>query len=142
MPASLQDAINWAVPILQNDATINSLGVTEAYMFSAPEKGSVVSLPYIILGKQAGSHKLVMCGTAYDAHYMMIKCVDYGFDGGERARKVIHRARQLLENQTATLASGRILAVLPVNSYEYDEQESGNNNFFHCVQVDRFILAD
>lgn len=142
MPASLQDAINWAIPIIQNDSQVQALGVTEAYMYSAPEHGTVASLPYVILGKQAGSHRIVMCGVAYDAHYMMVKCVDYGFDGGERARKVLHRVRQLLEGQTATLSSGRIIALLPNSSYEYDEQESGNNNFFHCVQVEKLVLAD
>lgn len=141
MTASLQDAIEWLVTTIQNDATVISLGVTQAFMYSAPEKG-VASFPYVIISKQAGSHTLSMCGVAYDSHFLAVKCVDYGFDGGERARKVIHRVRQIIEFQTATLASGRLIGITPVNSFEYDEQESGNNNFFHAVQVEKVMLAN
>lgn len=140
MAASLQDAITWIVGMIQADATIQGLGVTEAFMYSAPERG-IASLPYVIMGKQAGSHTITMCGVAYDVHYLAIKCVDEGFDGGEVARKVVHRVREVIEFQKPTLASGRILDIQPNSSYEYDEQESGNENFFHAVQVVKVICA-
>lgn len=141
MPASLQDAITWIVGTIQADATVISLGSTEVFMYSAPEEG-VASYPFVIIGKQAGAHTSTMCQTAIDEHYLAIKCVDYGFDGGERARKVLHRVREIIENQSATLASGRLLTILPNSSFEYDEQESGNNNFYHAVQVERVVLGN
>lgn len=142
MAASLQHAVEWMVTSIQNDAQVQALGVTQAFMYSAPEKG-VASYPYVIIGKQAGSHTLVMCGVAFDVHYMAVKCVDYGFDGGARARRVLHRVRQVLEAaNNVTLASGKIATIQPNSSYEYDEQESGNNNFYHCVQVDKVVLGD
>lgn len=141
MPATLQDAITWLVTTIENDSQIQALGVTSAYMYSAPEKG-VTSYPYVILGKQAGTHTPTICGMAYDVHYLAIKCVDRNRDGGERARSVMERVRDLVEFQTATLSSGKILSILPNNSYEYDEQESGNNNFFHSVIVEKVTLGD
>jgi hypothetical protein len=140
MAAKLQDAITWIVGQIQADATVQSLGVTEAYMYSAPERG-VASYPFVIIGKQAGSHTITMCGVAYDIHYLAIKCVDEGFDGGETARNVVHRVREVIEFQKPTLASGRILDIQPNSSYEYDEQESGNENFYHSVQVVKVILG-
>jgi len=140
MVAHLQDAITWLVTAIQNDSQVQALGVTQAYMYSAPEKG-VTSYPFVIIQKQAGSHALSMCSTAYDTHYLAVKCVDYGFDGGRRARNVIDRVREVIEFQTATLATGRILSITPNNSYEYDEQESGNNNFYHCVVSEKVVLS-
>ena len=142
MPASLQDAITLICGQIEADATVISLGSTQTFMYSAPEKG-VASFPYVVIGKQAGGHTLARCGTAFDIHYMAVKCVDYGFDGGERARKVLHRVRQVIENSNPqTVASGTVSAIQPNSSYEYDEQESGNNLFYHAVQVEKITLGD
>lgn len=142
MPAQLQDAVTWMVAAIQADATVISLGCTQAFMYAAPEMG-VVSFPYVIIGKQAGSHQLVLCGTAFDHHFLAVKCVDYGFDGGERARKVLHAARQAIEtSNSVTLASGKLSAIQPNSSFSYDEQESGNNFFYHEVQVEKVTLSD
>lgn len=140
MTASLQDFLDWLIPAIQNDATVNSLGVTKAYMYSAPEIGTS-SYPVVIVGKLAGSHELSMCGIAYDSHLLSIKCVDLGFDGGERARDVIHRVREVIEFQTPTITNGKVVGIVPVNSFEYDEQESGNLEFTHVVQVERVMLS-
>jgi hypothetical protein len=140
MTATLQDAIEWLVTTIQNDATVQSFGVTSAYMYAAPEKG-ILSYPFVIIGKQAGSHTLSMCGVAYDSHFLAVKCVDYGFDNGEKARKVLHRIREIIEFQSPTLPSGKCIGITPVNGFEFDEQESGNNNWFHAVQVERVMLS-
>ena len=142
MPASLQDAIVWMIGAIEADATTIALGSTKAYMYNAPEVG-VVSYPYVIIGKQAGSNILSLCGPAFDIHYMAVKCVDYGYDGGERARKVLHRVRQVIEvSSPVTLASGKLNAIQPNSSFSYDEQESGNNNFYHEVQVEKITLGN
>lgn len=141
MPASLQDAITWMVGQIEASAAVQALGSTQAFMYSAPEKGTT-SYPYVIIGKQAGSHTVTLCGTAFDVHYLAVKCVDYGMDGGERARKVLHAVRQVIETSSeVTITGGKIAAIQPNSSYEYDEQESGNNNFYHAVQVDKVILS-
>lgn len=143
MPASLQDAITWMIGAIQADSQVQALGVTEAFMYSAPERGTIVSYPFVIIGKSAGAHKNVMCGPSFDHHYLAVKCVDTSFDGGERARKVLHRVRQVIEfgRPAVSVSSGKIDSILPNSSYEYDEQESGNNNFFHAVQVERVVLS-
>lgn len=140
MPATLQDAITWIVTTINSDATLTSMGLHKAYMYSAPEIGTD-QYPFVIIGKQAGIHELTMCGSAVDIHYLAIKCVDRSFDGGELARTVMERVRVLLELQTPTLPSGRIISIVPNNSYEYDEQESGNNNFFHSVISFKVVVA-
>lgn len=141
MAASLQDAITWIVGQLEADSTLQGLGVTETFMYSAPERG-VASYPYIIMGKQAGSHTITMCRVAYDVHYIALKCVDEGFDGGEAARTALKRARDVIEFcGTTAITGGQIMDILPSSSYEYDEQESGNENFFHAVQVIKVILG-
>lgn len=142
MAASLQDAITWMVGQIQADAQVQALGVTQAFMYSAPEVG-VISYPFVIIGKQAGTHKNTLCGVAFDMHYLAVKCVDYGFDGGERARKALHRVRQVIEiSSPVTVASGTINSIQPNSSFEFDEQESGNNNFYHAVQVEKVTLGD
>lgn len=142
MPAELQDAITWMCGQIEADAQTQALGVTQAFMFSAPEKGTA-SYPYVIIGKQAGSNILANCGSAFDIHYMAVKVVDYGFDGGERARKALHRIRQVIEiSNPVTVASGKIDAIQPNSSFSYDEQESGNNNFYHEVQVEKITLSN
>lgn len=142
MAAKLQDAITLMVGQIQGDATLQGMGVTQAFMYSAPEKG-VASFPYVIISKQAGSHQLSMCGVAFDVHYMAVKVVDYGFDGGERARNALHRVRQVIETGSAqTVASGTVNAIQPNSSFSYDEQESGNNEFYHEVQVEKITLGN
>lgn len=141
MAATLQDAIEWLVQTIEADSQIQALGVDSAYMYSAPEKG-VNSFPYVIIGQQAGTHTMTICRIAYDVHYLAIKCVDRGRDGGARARKVRHRIREIIEFQKPTLPSGKVLDILPNTSFEYDEQEAGNNNFFHSVVVEKVILGD
>jgi hypothetical protein len=141
MTASLQDAITWIVGQLQADATLQGLGVTETFMYSAPERG-VASYPYLIMGKMAGSHTITMCRVVYDVHYMALKCVDEGFDGGETARKALKRARDVIEFcGEQSITGGKIMDILPSSSYEYDEQESGNENFYHAVQVMKVIVG-
>ncbi len=138
MAAKLQDAIAWLVTTINNDTAAAALGLNDAFMYSVPETQQP---PYVVIGKQAGGHKINMCGVAYDTHYLAIKCVDHSLDGGARARNIVDRIRALIEFQTPTLASGRILSIIPNNSYEYDEQESGDNSFYHCVVSEKVILG-
>ena len=136
---SLQDALDYIVPIINADSILTSMGIGDAFSFSAPER---TAFPYIIIGKQAGTFTRTLCGRAYDTHYMAIKCVDKGFDGGKRARQAMDRVAAIVELTNVSPGAGKlIMSIEPNNSYEYDEQENGNNNFYHSVIVFKFVLG-
>ena len=139
MAAHLRDAINYIVTAINADATLTGLGLNKAWTYSAPEK---TPFPYVIIQKQAGTHDYVMCQQAFSSHFLAIKCVDKSFDGGDRARRIMDRVTALIELQTPSLTDGGyVMNIMANNSYEYDEQESGNNNFYHVVIVFKVILG-
>ncbi len=136
---SYQQAIAWIVNRINNDSALQSLGNHKAFVFSAPEK---TQYPFVVINKQAGSHRQVICRKAYDSHFLAIKCVDTGFDGGKKARNVMERVCALLSHESATLGDGQqILSITESSSFEYDEQESGNTNFYHSVVVFRVVVG-
>ena len=139
MAAHLRDAIQWIVGQINADATLTGLGLNKAWTFSAPER---TTLPYVIIQKQAGTHSYTMCQQSHSSHYLAIKCVDKSFDGGDRARQIMDRVTALIELQTPAITDGGyVMSIKANNSYEYDEQESGNNNFYHVVISFRVILG-
>lgn len=128
----LQDVITWIVGTIAADSELtNTHDVSGTFMHSAPEGQS---FPYVIIQKQTGTVQYVMCQQAFNSHYLAIKCVDTGFDGGERARLVMDRVSELIDLQRPIISDGGyVMAIKANNTYEYDEQEQGNNNFYHCV---------
>ena len=141
MAAHLRDAIQWIVGQINGDATLTSLGLQKAWTNSPPER---TAFPYVIIKKQTGKHDHGL-GNAelFNSHWLAIKCVDTGFDGGDRARQVMDRVRTLINHQRPTLSSGGYtIAILASNDFEYDEQENGNNNFYHVVTVYMIQLGD
>lgn len=141
--AHLQDVITWIVTTINNDATLAATpyDLKKAYMYSLPEVG-MDSYPAVVIGKQSGIHSYTMCKQAYSSHYLAIKCIDTGFDGGNRARTIMDRVSALIDLQTPALTDGGYtLSIKANNSYEYDEQESGNVNFYHSVIVFRIIIG-
>lgn len=137
---SYQEALTWIVTAINNDATLNGMNNHKAFVFSAPEK---TLYPFVIINKQAGAHRLNMCGKVYDAHYLAIKCVDKSFDGGKLARNIMARVETVIAFQDGISLPGgaKILSITPNSSFEYDEQESGNNNFYHSVIVFRVVVG-
>lgn len=137
----LQDAITWITTTINNDSELAAAPylLQDCYMYSAPE---AAQYPFVIIGKQSGTHDYVMCGQAFATHYLAIKCVDLGFDGGERARLVMDRVQELIDMQKPTLTDGGYtMAIHANNSYEYDEQEAGNHNFYHSVINFRIVIG-
>lgn len=134
MAAHLREVIQWIVGQLNADTTLTSLGLQKAWSHSAPEG---TAFPYVIIKKQTGSHNHVLGNAeAMNRHWLAIKCVSTGFDGGDTARQVMDRVKTLINHQTPTLSGGGYtIAILAENDYEYDEQENGNNNFYHVVTV-------
>ncbi len=141
MPAHLRDVLQWMVGQINADATLTSLGLQKAWTFAAPER---TAFPYVIITKQTGAHNHTLGATeAHNRHWLAVKCVDTGFDGGDRARRVMDRVRVLINNQRPTLAGGGYTMIIRANTdFEYDEQESGNNNFYHVVTVYMVQLGD
>ncbi len=136
---SYQQAIAWIVNRINNDSQLNSLGNNKAFTFAAPER---TGYPFVVINKQAGSHKHVICRKAYDSHFLAIKCVDKGFDGGNKARRIMERVAEILSHETATLGDGQqILTITESSSFEYDDQESGNLNFYHSVIVFKVVVG-
>ena len=136
---TLAGCITWIVGQFNADATLTGLSANRAFMYSAPES---VPTPFVIIQKQAGTVDYVMCKQAFSSHFLAIKCVDTGFDGGKRARAVMDRVTQLIELQTPTITDGGYtMTILANNTYEYDEQESGNNNFYHIVINFRIVIG-
>ncbi len=139
MTAHLQDIITWIVGQVNGDAELTTLGANRAFMHSAPEK---VASPFVIIQKQAGTVNYSMCKQAFSTHFLAIKCVDTSFDGGARARAVMDRVTELIELQTPSMTDGGYTMTIQANnSYEYDEQESGNNNFYHVVINFKVIIG-
>lgn len=142
MAAHLREVLTWIVGQINGDSTLTTtLGLKKAWMFSAPEH---TAFPYVIMTKQTGAHDHSLGNReAHNRHYVAIKCVDNGFDGGDRARKVMDRVKDLINHQRPTLTQGGYtIAILASNDYEYDEQENGNQNFYHVVTVYMIQLGD
>lgn len=133
MTATFRDAVQWAITQLTGDATLTSLGVTGSYFYQAPE---TATRPYIILQKQTGSTQSVLGGaTGYNRHWLAVKCVSNGQDGGDIGRQVVDRVNTLLSYKTATVASGKILSVMPQTDFEYSDAERGNQLYIHVGSV-------
>lgn len=141
MPAHLRDVIQWAVGQINADSTLTGLGLQKAWMNSPPEG---TAFPYVIIKKQTGVHEHGLGNVElFNRHWLAIKCVDTGFDGGDRARRVMDRVRELVNHQRPTLSGGGYtIAILANSDFEYDEQENGNNNFYHVVTVYMVHLGD
>ena len=134
MAAHLRDIYNWIVTTINADSTLTSLGLNKAWTFTAPEG---TAFPYVIISKQTGGHDHSLGNQEImNRHWLAIKCVDTGFDGGDRARQVMDRVKTLINHQTPALSGGGYtIAVLASNDFEYREQENGNNVFYHVVIV-------
>lgn len=139
MTAHFQDIVSWITTTCNGDSELDTLGLTGTWAYSAPERAE---FPYLVIQKQAGTHDYVMCAQAFSSHFLAVKCVDKGFDGGERARLIMDRVQELLDLQTPTISDGGYtLTIKANNSYEYDEQENGNNNFYHSVINFKAVIA-
>lgn len=132
MAAYLRDVIAWLVTTLSADSTLTGLGVSGVFFYQAPEGQAY---PYIILQKTAESHQYVLNAEAYNEHWLAVKAVDHGFDGGDLARQIQDRVKALINLQRPTLSSGYTMTIRAQSGFEMSEQEAGNNNFYHAGTV-------
>lgn len=141
MAAHVQDIYTWIWQTLNADSElVGTFGLKGVSKYSVPEG---TDFPYIVYQKQTGGHDYTFVGEALNTHYIMVKAIDGGFDGGERASLMMDRVKALLNNQRPILPNGgRVLRIRANNDFDYDEQESGNLNFYHSVIVFKVVLAE
>jgi len=132
MAAYLRDVIAWMVSTIADDTVLQSLGVSGTFMYNAPEGQDY---PYIIIQKTAETHKFVFGDEAYNEHWLAVKALDKGFDGGDRARQVMDRVRFLFKEARPTLTSGYTMVIRAQSGFELCEAEAGNNFFYHVGTV-------
>lgn len=137
--AHFSDVVAWVVGIVNADSTLTSLGLQGAWVNTAPEG---TAAPIVIIQKQTGSHTYTFGREAYNRHWVSIKCVDQGFDGGYRARQIMDRVKTLLNLQTVTTTAGYSMDFRASTDFEYGEQEAGNLNFYHVGTVFVAMLGE
>lgn len=132
MAAYLRDIIQWMVTTIMNDSVIQGLSVSGVSMYESPEGEAY---PFVIIQKTSETHKFVLGNEAYNEHWLAVKCVDKGFDGGDRARQVMDRIRFLFKEARPTISSGYTMLIRAQSGFEMAEAETGNNNFYHVGTV-------
>lgn len=127
MVATLRDTMDFIISTLNGDATLVALH-NGIWWYAAPE-GTL--FPYIIIQKVAGRTSYNLGVESVDTQYITLKAIDMGFDGGNGARAIMERVKFLLNNKTGSVASGNIMIIRDNNEFDFEEQESGNKNFYH-----------
>lgn len=139
MTAQLRDVIKWMNDTIMGDTDITDLGVSGVFFYNAPEGQAY---PYIILQKTAESHTFDFGVEVFNRHWVAVKCVDLGFDGGDRARQVMDKIRPLLGEARPSITSGTTMLVRAQSGFELSEAEAGNNFFYHVGTVYVVWLED
>lgn len=138
MTAPLREVYAWIISTLQGDAELQSLGYTRVFSYKAPEGQD---FPYFILEKQTGVHDYVMGAEAHNRHWIVVKSINYGTDGGDKGRRAQDRVRELLNNQRPALSEGYVMVIRANNDFEFVEAEAGNNMFYNIGTVYLVQLA-
>lgn len=138
MTAPLRDVFAWMISTIQNDSEIQSLGYSRVFAYKAPEN---FDFPYFILEKQTGAHDYVFGNEAHNRHFIVVKSLNYGTDGGDLGRRAMDRVRELLNNQRPALTEGYVMVIRANTDFEFVEAETGNNQFFNVGTVYLVQLA-
>lgn len=139
--ASIRDAYAHIVSTLGGDATLNSLGVgsDDIFALKSPESHPT---PFIILERPAGRRHHVLSKEAIQEHWVVIKCVDSGTDGGDRARQIMDRINTLLTGTSFSVTNGYYVRMAGITELEYIESETGNIQFFHVGTMFKVLLGN
>lgn len=125
MAFTTRELINYLVTTLGNDATLMGLGIDQdkVFMNQAPEQ---VEFPYIIMQRQAAAHDYNLDGHAVTRHYMLIKAVNFGTDGGDSCRVIMDRVNELLDDQHPVFTNTRVLSMRQQVDADYVEVHPAN----------------
>lgn len=140
MPAHLNDVLAWIAETLSEDSVLqDDFEIKGVWRFGAPEG---TGFPFLVYQKQTGFHRFTMGDKKLDTSFVMVKAVDTGHDGGERANLMADRAYELLHGQRPALANGGYTVRIEAsNDFDFDEQESGNVNIYHSGVVFKVLLG-
>lgn len=141
--ADIRDLFGFMITLFGGDTTLNGLGIGPNDMFAlkAPEEQLP---PYIIFERNAAQYHHPIGANPEVAvfHWIVVKCVCDGNSGGDVARQIMDRIRDLLTAVVnAPVASGTICRALPVSDLEYPEEDDGNIIFLHIGIQFKFILT-
>lgn len=133
MANHIRDIFAWMVSTIQNDSAMNALGYTKVYAYKAPEDATY---PYIILEKQTGAHNYNLGIEAFTRHWITVKSINFGTDGGDNGRQAQDRIKVLFNNQVPTITSGGYTMLVRANTdFEFVEAEAGNFQFYYIGTV-------
>lgn len=138
MAVSVRDINAYIVSTLENDATLQGWGV-DVFSLAAPED---YPTPFIIMERQSGVHDYHLGVESIQRHWIFLKSVTLGEDGGKLGRQIMDRVNVLLTGQTPTIPSGYVARVQATTDLEYIEAETGNIQFFHVGTVFQFFLGN
>lgn len=142
MATSFQQVINWMCTTLGSDATLLSAGLTGVWMYQAPEG---IGYPFIVIEKNVADSKHTFGGAAMIKHFVSVKTVDNAVvsDGGERARLMQDRVRELLDCAEITgITTGYPMYIRSYQDYEMTDFESGQMSFFMAAGLYEVTLGD
>lgn len=139
MAVSVRSVYQHIDNVITNDATLTGLGVNGVFSMKAPESHPT---PYILTERPAGRHFYAMGGSeTHQEHWVVIKCVDRGTDGGMLCRQVMARINEILTGSTIPVTGGYSLRVEAVSELEYVDAEAGNIQFFHVGTMFKFLMG-
>jgi hypothetical protein len=139
MSATIRDIYSYLVTKLEGDTTLQGWGV-DVFALAAPEDQPC---PYILIERQSGVHKYTLGeGNSLVTHWIFLKSVTTGEDGGKLGRQIMDRVNDLLTHQRPTIASGYVARIEATTDTEYIEAETGNLQFFHVGTVFKFVLGN
>lgn len=125
----IRNFYRYVASVLPADTELNAMGFTAIYSMTAPE---TAELPYLVMNRQSGVHENTLGeGITYGRHYILIKAVTEGTDGGLLARQANHRVIEVINGQHPT----GVLSIHPKTDVEYIEAHQGNLQFMHVGTV-------
>lgn len=141
MAVSVREVYSYVVDTLEADATLQGMSADGVDVFSlkAPEDHPC---PFVLLERQSGVHDYRLGGEAMQRHWIFIKSITTGGDGGSLGRAIMDRVHVLLTGSLPTISGGYVARIQAGTDLEYIEAETGNIQFFHVGTVFQFYLGN
>jgi hypothetical protein len=142
MSVSVRNIYKFVNDTLNGDATLLGLGIgpNDVFAMKAPESHPT---PFILTERQAGTHSYSLGDSeAFVDHWMVVKAVTTGTDGGDLGRQIMDRVNALIVGASFTVIDGYSIRVTTVTEMEYVDAEPGNIQFFHIGSMYRFTMGN
>lgn len=138
---SIRQVYSYLVDTLEQDATLQGMSPNgvDVFALKAPEDHPT---PFILLERQSGTHSYVMGAESIQRHWVFIKSITEGGDGGALGRGIMDRVHERLTGDLPTISGGYVARIQATTDLEYIEAETGNIQFFHVGTVFQFYLGN